>query len=203
MDNTQLQGIRKGNTFTAKSVTTIGLMSAMAFILMFVHFPIKFIGFLELEVSDVPALICALAYGPVAGVFVELVKNLLHTMASSTATVGEIANFIMSSSYVLGVSLVFWHSKSEKRVRNGFIVGTILLIVTGVVVNYFITLPLYITLYFGGNESALYGMASAMIPAIKDMKTLLLMGFVPFNLVKGTLMSVITYYVWKKFRKFL
>ena len=203
MDNTQLQGIRRGNTLTAKSVTTIGLMSAMAFILMFVHFPIKFIGFLELEISDVPALICALTYGPVAGVFVELVKNLLHTMASSTATVGEIANFIMSSSYVLGVSLVFWHSKSEKRVRNGFIVGTILLIVTGVVVNYFITLPLYITLYFGGNESALYGMASAMIPAIKDMKTLLLIGFVPFNLVKGVLMSVITYYVWKKFRKLM
>ena len=64
MDNTQLQGIRKGNTFTAKSVTTIGLMSAMAFILMFVHFPIKFIGFLELEVSDVPALIYLVTTSP-------------------------------------------------------------------------------------------------------------------------------------------
>lgn len=203
MDNTQLQGVKKGNVLNAKAVTTIGFMSAMAFILMFVHFPVKFIGFLELEISDVPALICALTYGPAAGVFVELVKNLLHAMTSSTATVGEIANFIMSSSYVLGVSLVFWYSKSQKRIQKGFFVGTLLLVFTGVVVNYFITLPLYITLYFGGNESALYGMASAMIPAIKDMKTLLLIGFVPFNIVKGAVLSIVTYYVWKKFRKFM
>ena len=152
MDNTQLQGVKKGNVLNAKAVTTIGFMSAMAFILMFVHFPVKFIGFLELEISDVPALICALTYGPAAGVFVELVKNLLHAMTSSTATVGEIANFIMSSSYVLGVSLVFWYSKSQKRIQKGFFVGTLLLVFTGVVVNYFITLPLYITLYFGGKS---------------------------------------------------
>ena len=203
MDNTQLQSIKKGNLLTAKALTMIGLMSALAFILMFVHLPVSYIGFLELEFSDVPALVCGLFYGPVAGVFVELIKNLLHLMTSSTATVGEIANFLISSSYVLGVSLVFWHSKSEKRLRNGFIVGTIALIIFGVVINYFITLPLYITLYFGGNESALYGMASAMVPAIQDMKTLLMLGFVPFNLVKGVLISVATYYVWKAFRKFM
>lgn len=203
MDHTQVQNVKRGNLLTTKSLTMIGMMSALAFLLMFVKLPVKYIGFLELEFSDVPAVLCGLLYGPLAGVFVELVKNLLHMMTSSTATVGEIANFLISSCYVLGVSVVFWRSKSAKRMLLGFVVGTVLLIVGGVAINYFLTLPMYITLYFGGEESALYGMASAMVPAIQDMKSLLLLGFVPFNLVKGILMSVATHYVWKVFRKFV
>ena len=105
---------------------------------MFLHFPVKFIGFLELELSDVPALLCGLLYGPIAGICVELIKNLLHMMASSTAMVGELANFLIASSYVAGVSGVFWYTKSQKRLRNGFMVGTVLLVIFGVIINYFI-----------------------------------------------------------------
>lgn len=199
----QIHGRMKGNLWSVKALTMIGLMSAASFILMFLHFPIKFIGFLELELSDIPALVCALFYGPLAGILVELIKNVLHMMASSTAMVGELANFLISSSYVLGVSCIYKYGKSNRKLRNGFIVGTIFLIVAGVVINYFITLPMYITLYWGGDDAVLYQMASAMIPAIHDMKTILLLGFVPFNLVKGVVLSVITYYVWKAFRKFL
>lgn len=203
MEHVQTQNsITKNNLWSAKALTMIGLMSAISFILMFLHFPIKFIGFLELELSDIPAVLCGLLYGPLAGVCVELIKNLLHMMASSTAMVGEIANFLIASSYVVGVTAIFKYAKSEKKLRNGFIIGTILLIIMGVTINYFITLPMYITLYFGGDESVLYQMAGAMIPAIKDMKTILLFGFVPFNLVKGIVLSVVTYYVWKVLRKF-
>lgn len=199
----QVQTVNKVNSFTTKSLTTIGIMAAMSCVLMFIKFPVAYIGFLELELSDVPAMLCALTYGPVAGVFVELVKNLIHMMATSTAMVGEIANFAISSSYVLGVSLVYKYSKSQKKQQIGYVTGTICLIVAGVVINYFVTLPMYIQLYFGGNESALYGLASAMVPAIHDMKTLLLLGFIPFNFVKGVIVSIATYYVWKVFHKFM
>lgn len=202
MKNTQVQTMKPINLFTAKSLTSIGVMAAMSCVLMFIKFPIAYIGFLELELSDVPAMLCALTYGPMAGVFVELIKNLIHMMATSTATVGEIANFTISSSYILGVSLVYKYSKSSKKQFYGYFVGTLSLIIAGVVINYFVTLPMYIQLYFGGNEGALYGMAGAMIPAIQDMKTLLLLGFVPFNLVKGIFVSIATYYVWNVFHKY-
>ena len=202
MEHVQVQNVRKGTMWSVKALTMIGLMSAISFLLMFLHFPVKFIGFLELELSDVPALLCGLLYGPIAGICVELIKNLLHMMASSTAMVGELANFLIASSYVAGVSGVFWYTKSQKRLRNGFMVGTVLLVIFGVIINYFITLPMYIELYFGGADSILYNMAGAMIPAIKDMKTILLLGFVPFNFVKGIVLSFVTYYIWKIFRKF-
>lgn len=195
MDNTQT--IRKGSSLTAKNMAMIGLMSAMAFILMYVHFPIKFLGFLELELSDVPAVFVGLVCGPVAGVFVELVKNMLHLFSTSTAGVGEVANFIMSASYVLGISLVFKYSKSKKNLLLGFIVGTLLLTISGAIVNYFITIPLYVRLYFGGSEQGLYAMTSAMIPAIKDLKTLIMLGFTPFNIVKGIIVSIVSYAAYK------
>lgn len=203
MKQVQVQTRNKMNLFTAKSLTSIGAMAALACVLMFIKFPIAYIGFLELELSDVPAMLCALTYGPMAGVFVELVKNLIHVMATNTATVGEIANFTISSSYVLGVSLVYKYAKSNKKQLYGYITGTVCLIVSGVLINYFVTLPMYVQLYFGGNEGALYGMASAMVPAIQDMKTLLLLGFIPFNLVKGMVVSIVTYYVWKVFHRFM
>lgn len=199
----QTKVVSKQKLFTTKSLSSIGVMAAMSCVLMFLKFPVAYIGFLELEFSDVPAILCALTYGPIAGVFVELVKNVIHMMATSTAAVGEIANFAISSSYVLGVSLVYKYVKVEKRQIYGYIVGTLALIISGVVVNYFVTLPMYIQFYFFGNEQALYKLASGMIPAIQDMKTLLLLGFIPFNLVKGILVSVATYYVWKVFHRFM
>lgn len=197
MDNTQVQSIRKESTLSAKNMAIIGLMSALAFILMYVHFPIKFLGFLELELSDVPAVFTGLVCGPVAGVFVELVKNLLHLMSTSTAGVGEIANFIMSACYVLGISFVFKYSKSKKSMLLGFVVGTLCLTISGAIVNYFITIPLYVNLYFGGSEQGLYAMTSAMIPAIKDLKTLIILGFTPFNIVKGIIASIVSYIAYK------
>lgn len=195
MNNTNVSV--KTNQIDTKKVVIIGLASALAFILTYLKFPVAFIGFLELELSDVPALICGLVYGPVAGILVELIKNAVHLTSTTTGGVGEIANFLVTSSYVLGASLVYKHMKSSKRLIYGFIVGTIALTVSGILINYFVTIPMYIEVFFGGNEQVLYGIASKMIPAITDLKTIMIYGFFPFNLLKGITISIVGHYVFR------
>lgn len=195
MSNTNVSG--KVSQVDTKRIVIISLASALAFILTYLKFPVQFIGFLELEISDVPALICGIIYGPVAGVLVQLIKNAIHLTSTSTGGVGELANFLMSSSYVLGVSLVYKHMKSSKKLIIGFIAGTAALTISGAVINYFITVPMYISLFFGGNEQILYGIAGKMIPAITNIRTIIIYGFIPFNIVKGTIVSIVGYYVFR------
>lgn len=197
MDNTNVQRIGKKGSISTKNIAVIGLSSALAFLLMFVKFPISFLGFLELELSGVPAIVCGLIYGPVAGVLVELIKNLIHLTATSTVAVGELANFLVSASYILGLTLIVKHTRFKNKIIVGFGVGTVAMVISGIIVNYFISIPMYIELFFGGNDGALYGMAGSMVPAITDIKTLLLLGISPFNLVKGIITSIAGYYVYR------
>lgn len=192
------------NQITRK-VAVIGVCSAMALILMYIHFPIKYLGFLEMEFSDVPAVFCGLLFGPAAGVLVELIKNLLKLFGTTTAGVGELANFIMMSCYVLGISISAKKLKGASAIKRygvSFFVGTIALILAGIAVNYVITFPLYIRLYFGGNEEALVGVAQGTLPnALKGMASsvgkMILLAVPPFNLVKGIIVSIVAYLVYK------
>lgn len=195
-----------GNTFhRTKQIAIIGVCSAMALLLMYIHFPVKYLGFMEMEFSDVPAVFCGLLFGPAAGVLVELIKNLLKLFGTTTAGVGEFANFLMMSSYVLGISITARKQKetaSLKRYTISFIVGTVALVLMGIVVNYLITFPLYIQLYFGGNEGALIGMAQGTLPgSLKGMADsvgkMILVAVPPFNLLKGIIVSIVAYLVYK------
>lgn len=188
---------RATGLISTRKVVTVGLLAAMAFVLTFLKFPVKFIGFLELEVSDVPAVIAGLCYGPVVGICVELIKNILHLVTTSTAAVGELANFLISSSFVIAVSLVYRFGKGKHKLLIGLVTATIAMTIAGAVVNYLITIPLYIQLFFGGNSEELYKIAGLMVPAITDIRSIIIFGFIPFNLVKGAVVSIVSYYVFK------
>lgn len=187
---------KKQSLFSTKQMVTISLLSTLAYVLMLIHLPFKFLGFLELEFSDVPAIIATLTYGAGAGVVVEFIKNMIKMVtASTTGGVGEIANFIISIAYIIPLGFLFKRLQNKQKVILSFLGGMVGFLVAGIVVNYFITVPLYAKL-FGGMDTVV-GVASATVPAIKNLATVVVLGITPFNFVKGILMSVAGYFVYK------
>ena len=184
----------RNNQVSTKQIAFIGICAAISFVLMFVKFPISYLGFLELEVSDVPAAIVAIIYGPVSGVLVELIKNVLHLTATSTGMSGELSNFMVSLGYVIPLGLIAKKSKSNKNLILGFLLGTIGLALMGMFTNYFITVPLYLSLF---GEEAVMGMVQATIPSIDNLAKLVMIGITPFNVVKGLIISLVTFFLYK------
>lgn len=209
---------QRSTTFTTKEMVTIGLLAGLAYVLMFLRLPFKYLGFLEIEFSDIPAVFAALQFGPFAGVIVELVKNLIKALtATTTGTVGELANFIISIAYVIPVGILYKlkkgsaNTKAKNTLKSDssnitavsqkylylvfiFAVGTFCMTLTGAILNYFVTIPLYATLF--GGMSVVVGSAAKFLPIIKDINTLVFLGITPFNIVKGIGMSVIGYYTF-------
>jgi riboflavin transporter FmnP len=207
--------VNQTSATNTKKLVTMSLLSALAYVLMLIHLPFKFLGFLEIEFSDIPAVIAALQFGPFAGVVVELIKNLIKALtASTTGMVGELANFIISSAFMIPVGALY-KLRKLKNVRNSgttanndtknhwngahliiiFVIATISFAVTGALVNYFVTLPLYAKL-FGGMD-VVVGVAAAHMSAIRNAAGLVIVGITPFNILKGIGMSVLGYWTYK------
>jgi riboflavin transporter FmnP len=201
--------------YTTKKMVLIGMFAALSYVLMFVRLPYKHLGFLEFEFSDVPAAIATLAYGPVAGIIIELIKNLIKALtATDSAGVGELANFIVSCAFILPVGLLYKIRNNRKTDKINtskasanlyliltFAIGVITMAVTGALMNYFVVIPLYAKL-FGGME-VVFGAASASVPVIKDLAGLILLGITPFNIAKGIMISIVGYYTYRFLRKII
>lgn len=184
----------RGRVFTTRAMVTIGLLSALSYVLMLLESP-PFIGFLRLELSDIPAIIGAFQFGPLAGVVIELIKNLIKAItASKTMGIGELANFIISIAYVVPAAIIYRKLTYKNKSFVAFGIATISMTVVGFLMNYFVTIPLYANLY-GGIENVLA--AATMIPGIDDKFTLILYGITPFNIVKGIFTGLVGYYTYK------
>ena len=162
-----------------KKMVMVAVFSAISFALqMIAPFP-KVGGFLEIEFSDLPALILAFAYGPVAGILVEFVKNLLHCFVTSTGFVGEFANFVVNGIFVTTAGLIYMNNKTFKTAILSLVAATVAMAVAGVFVNLYIMLPMF------------------KIP--EELRLGLTMGTIfPFNLVKGAVTSLITMLIYKR-----
>lgn len=169
-------------------VTKVGIFAAIAFFLQLLGsiIGIKVSGFLDVEISDLPAMIVALAVGPFAGVMVEFIKNLLHCLMTSTGFVGEFANFVINGIFVFVCGSIYKRNKSKKGAVISLITATLALTVAGILVNLFIMLPLYIkdADFLKRLNIALYVIA-------------------PFNLVRGGVLSVITMFIYKRISRFI
>lgn len=164
-------------------IVKVGAFAAIAFVLQIIGsmMAIKVAGFLEVEISDLPAMIIAFAVGPVAGVMVELIKNLLHLTVSSTGFVGELANFVINGIFVFVCGTLYRRNKTRKGAVISLIVATLVMTVSGVLVNCFMMLPLY--------------MPQA---DFAERLTLAMYTIAPFNLVRGSALSVITILIYKR-----
>lgn len=194
---TQARRSRESVRYVAK----IGILSAMAAVVMLFQFPLPFLAppFYQLDFSEVVALIGTFALGPGAGVLIELIKNLLNLLLTGTETgfVGELANFLIGCTYVLPAAL-FYHGKKKslRRALIGMACGTLSLAVCGALFNYYILIPFYSTQYALPLEE-IVAMGHAIFPVVQDLLTLVLFTVIPFNLVKGVLCSVITGLLYK------
>lgn len=190
---------------SARRVAYIGIFAAMGAVLVYFEFPLPFApGFYELDFSFVPELICSFSLGPVAGVVCALVKELLKLLlrGTTTAFVGDLSNFVMGCAFILPASVIYYAKKSRKSAVIGMAAGTLVLTAFGSVFNAFYLLPAFSALY-GMPLEAIVKAGTDVNPAINSVSTLVLFAVVPFNLLKGVLVSVITFLLYKHIERLL
>jgi len=195
----------EGKGLNVRKITMIGLFSAIAMILMLFEFPLPFApSFYELDLSELPVLIGTFAFGPAAGVFIEFCKILLKLVfkGTSTALVGDLANFVVGCSLILPASLVYEFKKTKKGAMLGLITGTLSISLFGSVFNALYLIPAFSKLY-GVPLDSLIAMGTAVNPAITNINTFVFFAVFPFNLLKGTLVSVLTLLLYKPLRPIL
>lgn len=181
-----------------KYLTRIGVLSTIAFILMFIEFPIPiFPSFLKFDISDIPALLGAFAMGPIAGVIIELLKNILHVIVkgSETGGVGQLANFLIGTAWVIPVGVLYKRKKSKKYALISLAAGAASMIIMAALANYFILLPFYAKIM---PVEVIVGLGSVINAKIVDFATLILYGITPFNIFKTVVISLITIGLYKK-----
>lgn len=183
----------------ARRAAYVGMFGAIAAVMMYLEFPLPFApSFYELDLSEVPVLICSFSLGPVAGVVCELVKIILKLIIKGTTTafVGDFANFATACSFILPATIIYHRFKSKEGAVAGMAVGTVVLVVFGSIFNAFYLLPAFAELY-GMPLESIIAMGTAINGSINSVGTLALFAVAPFNLVKGFVISMLTYLLYK------
>jgi riboflavin transporter FmnP len=183
-----------------RSITVAAMLSAVAFVLMFIEFPIPMLipSFIKLDVSDLPALLGTFALGPVYGVVIELVKNLLHILIKGTTSngVGELCNFVLGASFAFTAGVFYRRNKSRKGAILGSLVGAVVMALLSVPMNYFVVYPAYVVVY-GMPMDAIIGMYQAILPGNYGLLFCLTAFNLPFTLCKGLLDALLCYCIYK------
>lgn len=190
----------KNTGLNTRKVVIIGLFSAISGILMLFEIPVFFApSFYKIDLSDLPAVIGAFAFGPMTGVLIEFIKILLNLILNGTTTafVGELANFVVGCSYVLPASIIYLFKKTRKNAMISCAVGTLVIAIVGSSLNAFYLLPAFAALY-GMPIDALIGMGTAVNPSITNLSTFVLFAVAPLNLLKGAIITGVTVVIYKK-----
>ena len=177
-------------------LTMTGMLSAVAYILMFLDFSIPMLipSFVKMDLSEIPALIGSFAFGPSCGILICLVKNLLHLFITSTGGVGELANFLMGAVFVGTAGLIDKHKKTKSTAAIASIAGAILMGVASIPINYFITYPFY---YNFMSKEAVLEAYQLIIPSMENILQCLICFNFPFTAVKGLIAAAVTLLVYK------
>ena len=179
------------------SIIGSSILGAVGFILMYIEISVPIMPFfVKLDFSELPALIAAFAYGPLYGAAVCLVKNILHLFVTNTAGVGELANFLMGIFFVIPAGLVYKKLKSRKGALIGSLVGAAVMAVACFFINLFIAYPIYYQLLMP--KAVILSAYQAILPPVKSVEIAVLIFNVPFTFVKGILVSLICFLVYKR-----
>lgn len=184
---------RKNNV---RSLAVSGILSALAFVLMLFDFPIPMLmpGFIKFDFSDFPALVGAFAFGPVYGVLIELVKNLIHCLFSGSFGVGELSNFMLGAVFT-GVAGIFYRkNKSKRGAVTAAVLGAAAMGLFSVPSNYLIVYPVY---YNFMPEETILAAYQAILPGMKSILQSLIYFNMPFTFVKGMVDVLITFLLYK------
>ena len=181
-------------------LTYTAIFASLAGVLMFLEIPLFFApSFYKIDLSEIPILICTFYLGPVAGVAAELVKIMVKLLlkGTSTAFVGDFANFVVGCSFVLPASIIYHARPGKRSALVGMVAGTLVMTVFGSAFNAIYLLPKFAALY-GMPMEAIIGMGTKINPRITSVGTLVLFAVVPFNLLKGVIDSALTFLLYKR-----
>lgn len=188
--------IHQRRGMSIRAMTATALLSALSCVLMYLEFSVPLVpSFIKMDFSDLPALIASYAYGPLAGVLVALVKNVVHLPVTTTGCAGELANFLLCAAFVVPAGCVYHFARNKKGALIGALAGSVCMALLSLPVNYYITYPVYTNLL---PLNAILDMYKALNPAVTDLWSALLLFNLPFNFVKGLVIAGITFVIYKK-----
>lgn len=194
--------MNKVNTSTmirTKDMTKVAMLSVIGFVLMYFQLPLTFVAppFMKLDISDLPVLMGAFTMGPVYGIIIAGLKNLMHIIFKGTMTagVGELSNFIISSTFALVSSYIYRKHRTYKGAVLAMTVGVVAMTILAMTSNYFVVFPLYGKVM---PMEAIIAMGSAITPKITGLFTMMIYSVLPFNLIKGFTTSAVMMLVYKK-----
>ena len=185
---------------STKVIAQIGVLGAIAMVLMLFDIPLPFAPtFYKIDFSEVPVLVGAFTMGPVAGALIELVKILLNLLirGTSTAGVGDLGNFLIGCAMCIPASLIYQKLHSRKGAIIGMVTGTVFMTIVGCFINAYLLLPAYAAAFHMPID-ALVAMGTAVNSHINSLLTFVLLSVAPFNLLKGFLVSLIVFLIYKK-----
>ena len=185
----------------ARRISIVAICAALATVLHILDFPLVFLApeFYKLDFSELPVMLCGFYLGPSAAVACEGIKILLKLLlkGTSTAFVGDFANFAVGCSLVLPAIIIYHLHKSRKSALLGLIVGSLVLTIFGTAFNAVYLLPKFAQLY-GMSLDMIIGMGSKVNASVTDVTTFVLICVAPLNLVKGTMVSILTMLLYKR-----
>lgn len=178
-----------------RKMTFTAMLGAVATVLMFVDFSVPFMpSFIKMDISELPALIAGFAYGPLSGVCVCLIKNLINLLRTTTSGVGELCNFMLGVAFILPSSIIYKKMKKRKGAVIGSVIGAVLMAVISLPINYFITYPFYSNFM---PMDVIISMYQEIMPSVDGLLACLIIFNVPFTLLKGVIDAIICFLIYK------
>lgn len=199
----------KNPKFTTAYVAKVALLTALSFILYaFGKFklPFMFPSFLDIQISELPALLAGFSMGPVSACIIIVLKCLFKFPMTSTQWVGEATDILLGIAFVLPASLIYYFHKDKKHAFIGVVAGSLIVTAVAIIVNRVISIPFYVQLYFGGNFDAIVGVLKPLyknITADTFYNYYLWLGVLPFNLFRCIIVSGLTFVLYKRLSKIL
>lgn len=200
MSTNEIANTQRKSRIGVRTIAQIGMLSAIATVLMLFEIPLPFApSFYKLDFSEVPVLLGSFVMGPVAGILIELIKIALNFVINGTTTggIGEIANFLIGISLCVPAGIIYRKNRSRKGAIIGLTVGTLTMTVIGALLNAYVLLPIYAKA-FEIPIDGLVAFGTKINPAITSLQTFILFAVVPFNLLKGIIVSTIILLIYKK-----
>lgn len=184
-----------------RKLTLIGIFAAISTVLMFFELPLPFMPpFLKFDPSGVPILLASMLFGPSAAISVTLIKDLIHLLSTTTGGVGELADFLIMSSFSVVVGLIYRKRSDRKGVLLATLAGTATCAVVGALANRYLLIPFFSKMM---PLEAIFAACAEINPAINGLNAYILFGAIPFNLIKGLLLTVFTFLLYRKLEGFL
>ena len=178
-------------------IAVAALLAAVAAVLQFVEFSIPVMpAFVKLDISDLPALLGTFSLGPVYGVAIQFVKNLLHLPFGSSACVGELSNFLLGAVLSVAAGAIYKKHKTKRGALAAAVLSAVIMGLISVPVNYWIIYPLYYNV-LGFPQAAVLDMYRAILPATKSILQALFIFNLPFTVAKGLLCAALCAGIYK------